>query len=97
MVLRLLLCFWDISEGKITVDGRDIRDISLFRLHSGMALMAQDTFPPFKKIRGILIANDLATLLNEQQQANRHDRHDRHPPHQTIDGQMPLAIFPGRR
>jgi ATP-binding cassette subfamily C protein len=43
-VLRLLLRFWDVSEGKITVDERDIRDISLFRLRSGMALMAQDTY-----------------------------------------------------
>jgi ATP-binding cassette subfamily C protein len=43
-VLRLLLRFWDVSEGKITVDERDIRDISLFRLRFGMALMAQDTY-----------------------------------------------------
>jgi ATP-binding cassette subfamily C protein len=42
--LRLLLRFWDVSAGEIRVDGKDIRDLSLSGLRSGMALMAQDTY-----------------------------------------------------
>ncbi|MDD3920374.1 MAG: ATP-binding cassette domain-containing protein, partial [Eubacteriales bacterium] len=35
--------FYDIQEGSITVDGRDIRDIPLRELRDSMALVLQDT------------------------------------------------------
>jgi ABC-type sugar transport system ATPase subunit len=35
--------FYDVTGGRILVDGRDIRDVQLRSLHSVMGLVAQDT------------------------------------------------------
>ncbi len=42
-IINLLTRFYDIQEGSITVDGRDIRDIPLRELRDSMALVLQDT------------------------------------------------------
>ncbi len=41
---HLLMRFWDCDEGRITLDGNDIRDYRLDDLRSRTALVAQDTF-----------------------------------------------------
>jgi ATP-binding cassette subfamily C protein CydCD len=41
---HLLLRFWDPQGGRITLDGRDIRDFKLDELRSQIALVAQDTY-----------------------------------------------------
>ncbi len=41
---HLLMRFWDCDEGRITLDGDDIRDYRLDDLRSHTALVAQDTF-----------------------------------------------------
>ena len=41
---HLLMRFWDCDEGRITLDGDDIRDYRLDDLRSRTALVAQDTF-----------------------------------------------------
>jgi ATP-binding cassette subfamily C protein CydCD len=41
---HLLLRFWDPQAGRITLDGRDIRDFKLDELRSQLALVAQDTY-----------------------------------------------------
>ena len=42
-ILNLLTRFYDISEGKITVDGIDLRDIRKDDLRKAMAMVLQDT------------------------------------------------------
>jgi len=42
-LLHLLLRFYDPVEGRITVDGTDLRDFTLRALHGRMAVVAQDT------------------------------------------------------
>lgn len=42
-IINLLTRFYDIGEGRITVDGRDIRDIPLRELRDSLALVLQDT------------------------------------------------------
>ena len=41
-LVNLILRFYDVSEGAITLDGVDIRDISLNTLRENMALVTQD-------------------------------------------------------
>lgn len=43
-VLRLLLRFWNVSEGQILLNGIPIENISLNELHSRIAVLEQDTF-----------------------------------------------------
>lgn len=42
-ILRLLFRFYDISEGKITIDGQDIRDVTLESLRKAIGVVPQDT------------------------------------------------------
>jgi len=41
-ILNLLLRFYDVAGGRITIDGQDIRSITLSSLREGIALVAQD-------------------------------------------------------
>lgn len=43
-IISLLLRFYDINSGKITIDGVDIRDLPLHRLRSYFALVLQDSW-----------------------------------------------------
>jgi ATP-binding cassette subfamily B protein len=43
-VVNLLPRFYDVTEGRITIDGVDIRDLSLARLRTYVAVVQQDVF-----------------------------------------------------
>ncbi|MDF7665017.1 ABC transporter ATP-binding protein [Bifidobacterium sp. ESL0745] len=43
-IVSLLSRFYDVSEGSITIDGYDIRDVTLQSLRRQMGVMLQDTF-----------------------------------------------------
>ncbi len=43
-VLHLLPRFYDVSEGRITIDGRDVRDITLASLRRNIGIVLQDVF-----------------------------------------------------
>ena len=43
-VLKLLLRMYDVDEGQISIDGTDIRDVTLPSLRSSMGYVSQDTF-----------------------------------------------------
>ncbi|MGN7357276.1 ABC transporter ATP-binding protein [Paenibacillus sp. SAF-054] len=43
-IINLLSRFYDISSGKITIDGLDIRDVQLETLRSQIGIVLQDTF-----------------------------------------------------
>jgi ATP-binding cassette subfamily C protein len=43
-VLRLLLRFWDVTEGEISINDIPLRKLSLHGLHANIALLEQDTF-----------------------------------------------------
>ena len=42
-ILRLLFRFYDVQEGRILIDGQDIRDVSLKSLRSSIGVVPQDT------------------------------------------------------
>ncbi len=43
-IVNLLPRFYDVSEGRITIDGKDIRDIAIASLRQGIAIVQQDVF-----------------------------------------------------
>lgn len=43
-IIKLLLRFYDLSEGAITLDGQDINDIELKSLRKSISLVSQDAF-----------------------------------------------------
>jgi ATP-binding cassette subfamily B protein len=43
-VLNLLPRFYDVSEGRITIDGTDIRDVTLDSLRANVGIVMQDVF-----------------------------------------------------
>lgn len=43
-VLALLERFYDVGSGAITIDGQDVRDVTLASLRANMALVTQETF-----------------------------------------------------
>ena len=42
-LVRLLFRFYDVSDGRITVDGQDIKNVSLESLHAAIGVVPQDT------------------------------------------------------
>lgn len=43
-IINLLPRFWDVSAGRILIDGHDLRDVTLESLRSQMGIVLQDTF-----------------------------------------------------
>jgi ATP-binding cassette subfamily B protein len=43
-IMNLILRFWDPASGRVSIDGRDIRDVTLRSLRSQIALVSQDVF-----------------------------------------------------
>jgi ATP-binding cassette subfamily B protein len=43
-IINLLPRFWDVSDGRLTIDGHDVRDVTLKSLREQIGLVLQDTF-----------------------------------------------------
>ncbi len=43
-IIKLLLRFYDVQSGKVTLDGHDLRDLHLHDLRHAIALVSQDVF-----------------------------------------------------
>ncbi len=43
-IINLLPRFWDVSDGRLTIDGYDVRDVTLHSLREQIGLVLQDTF-----------------------------------------------------
>ena len=43
-VINLISRFYDVNDGKVMIDGHDIREVNLHSLRSQMGIMLQDTF-----------------------------------------------------
>ncbi|KAA8566083.1 hypothetical protein EYC84_008687 [Monilinia fructicola] len=61
-VLRLLFRFYDVQEGRILIDGQDIRNVSLESLRKAIGVVPQDT-PLFNDSIGHNIRYALSRLL----------------------------------
>lgn len=76
-VFSLLERFYDVRDGRITVDGTDIRDATVASLRSQMALVTQDTFLFDLTVReNIAIGRpqaDDAAIVEAARAANAHE------------------------
>ena len=43
-ILKLLLRMYDVEEGRITIDGQDLRDVTIASLRESIGYVSQDTF-----------------------------------------------------
>ncbi len=43
-IINLLPRFWDVTDGRVTIDGHDVRDVTQQSLRSQMGIVLQDTF-----------------------------------------------------
>lgn len=43
-IINLLPRFWDVSDGRITIDGHDVRDVTRRSLRAQIGMVLQDTF-----------------------------------------------------
>lgn len=43
-IINLLPRFWDVTNGRVTIDGHDVRDVTRESLRSQMGIVLQDTF-----------------------------------------------------
>lgn len=76
-IVKLLLRFYEISAGKITVDGLDIRDIYLKDLRRAIGLVSQDVFLFHGTVaENIAYGNPDATLADITQAAKLAEAHD---------------------
>lgn len=76
-VIKLLLRFYDVTQGKITLDGHDLRDLDLNDLRSAIGLVSQDVFLFHGTVReniayGTFGAND-DDIINAAKVAEAHE------------------------
>ncbi|MBD5552285.1 MAG: ABC transporter ATP-binding protein [Lachnospiraceae bacterium] len=76
-LINLIMRLYDVDQGKITIDGVDIRDIKTESLHSQIGVVLQETF----LFSGSILANirfarqdaSLAEVIQAAKAANAHD------------------------
>lgn len=68
-IVSLLSRFYDVSEGSVTIDGYDVRDVTLQSLRRQMGVMLQDTFIFSGTIRENIRYGNLAATDEQIEQA----------------------------
>ena len=76
-LINLIMRLYDVDQGRITIDGTDIRDIKVESLHSQIGVVLQETF----LFSGSILANirfakqdaTLAEVIQAAKAANAHD------------------------
>ena len=76
-LINLIMRLYDVDQGRITIDGTDIRDIKMECLHSQIGVVLQETF----LFSGTILANirfarqdaTLAEVIQAAKAANAHD------------------------
>lgn len=76
-ILNLILRFYDVSHGKVSIDGYDLRDITQASLRKQMGIVLQDTFIFNASIlENIRVVKPEATLEEVVQAAQAAELHD---------------------
>lgn len=76
-LINLIMRLYDVDQGKITIDGVDIRDIKMESLHSQIGVVLQETFlfsgTILQNIRFARQDASLAEVIQAAKAANAHD------------------------
>jgi subfamily B ATP-binding cassette protein MsbA len=76
-ILNLIPRFYDVTSGKVSIDGQDVRDVTLASLRHQIALVTQEPFLFDDTIRAnIAYARPEATLEEVEAAARAADAHD---------------------
>ncbi|KAF2445365.1 P-loop containing nucleoside triphosphate hydrolase protein [Karstenula rhodostoma CBS 690.94] len=101
-ILRLLFRYYDVQEGRILIDGQDIRDVSLESLRKAIGVVPQDT-PLFNDTighnikYGNLDATD-AQVMEAARRAHVHDTISNFPDgYNTMVGERGMMISGGEK
>ncbi|KAF1979719.1 iron-sulfur clusters transporter atm1, mitochondrial precursor [Bimuria novae-zelandiae CBS 107.79] len=101
-ILRLLFRYYDVQEGRILIDGQDIRDVSLESLRKAIGVVPQDT-PLFNDTIGHNIKYGNLDATDEQvveaaRRAHVHDTISNFPDgYQTMVGERGMMISGGEK
>ncbi|KAF2703179.1 iron-sulfur clusters transporter atm1, mitochondrial precursor [Pleomassaria siparia CBS 279.74] len=101
-ILRLLFRFYDVQEGRILIDGQDIRDVSLESLRKAIGVVPQDT-PLFNNTieHNIKYGNMEASpeeVIEAAKRAHIHDTIGQFPDgYQTMVGERGMMISGGEK
>jgi len=98
----LLLRFYDVAEGRITIDGVDIRDCTLTSLRAQMAIVTQHTFLFNDTVRNNIAYGDIRTDMDAitaaAKAANAHEFIMELPEgYNTVIGELGVKLSGGQR
>lgn len=101
-LIQLLMRAYNVSEGRISLDGRDIRDVRLEDLRSGMAFVFQETFLFSSTIRNNIAYGLLEASQEQIEEAARlaqaHDFIMELPEgYDTVVGERGLGLSGGQK
>jgi len=102
-VAALIPRFYDVSEGSITIDGTDIRDVTLHSLRSQIALVTQETFLFNESVAdniayGALTPVSREDIINAAKTANAHEFISALPQgYDTVIGERGMKLSGGQR
>ena len=94
--------FYDVTDGRIAIDGRDIRDFSLASLRAEIALVTQFTFLFNDTVRNNIAYGDVGTSMDRieaaARAANAHDFIVELPEgYDTVIGELGVKLSGGQR
>jgi ATP-binding cassette subfamily B protein len=101
-IAHLVPRFYDVSSGRITIDGQDIRDVTLESLRTCVGVMQQDTFLFSASIEGNIAYGDPDAreerVVDAAESAQLHQFVDRLPGrYETLVGERGLTLSGGQR
>jgi subfamily B ATP-binding cassette protein MsbA len=94
--------FYDVTGGRITIDGRDIRDVTLASLRAEIAVVTQFTFLFNDTVRNNIAYGDVGTspdrIEDAARAANAHEFIVRLPQgYDTVIGELGVKLSGGQR
>jgi ATP-binding cassette, subfamily B, bacterial MsbA len=94
--------FYDVTAGRLTIDGRDVRDLTLASLRADVAIVTQFTFLFNDTVRNNIAYGDVGTSLERIEEAARAANADafiRELPqgYDTVIGELGVKLSGGQR
>ncbi len=101
-IAHLIPRFYDVSAGRITIDGQDIRDVTLESLRNAVGVMQQDTFLFSAPIESNIAYGepkaDEERITDAAEMAQLHDYIERLPSgYETLVGERGLTLSGGQK
>ena len=101
-IAHLIPRFYDVTGGAITIDGQDIRDVTLDSLRDAVGVVHQDTFLFTASVDSNVAYGDLTAdrerIVNATESAQLHDYIERQPMgYDTLVGERGLTLSGGQR